>query len=67
MQSSHVSKRLVPLALLSLVLSISVLSQEASRASTGKEQSSTSYLYSPASAEGLGSRSENHRIPEVAG
>ena len=55
MQSGHVSKRLVPLALLSFVLPFRVLSQEASRVSTGKEQSSTSYLYSPASGEGLGS------------
>ena len=55
MHSIHGSKRLIPLAFLPLILSFRVLGQNAPRTPTGKEQSSTSYLYAPVSAEGLGS------------
>jgi hypothetical protein len=55
MQYSDVSKRLSPLAFLLLILPFRVLGQEPAGKSTGKEQSSTSYLYTPVSGEGLGS------------
>ena len=50
----YVSKRLIPLAFLLLILPAGGLSQQPGK-STGKEQSSTSYLYTPVSGEGLGS------------
>ena len=53
MEYSHVSK--VSLAFLLLILPLRMHSQEQRGKSTGKEQSSTSYLYTPASTEGLGS------------
>src|SRR4030095_3096188 len=55
MHSIHGSKRLIPLALLPLIFSFRVLGQNPARTPTGKEQSSTSYLYAPVGAEGLGS------------
>jgi hypothetical protein len=55
MQYSHVSKTLGSLAFMLLILPLRLHSQEAAGKSTGKEQSSTSYLYTPVSGQGLGS------------
>jgi hypothetical protein len=55
MQYRDVSKRLSPVSLLLLILPFRVLSEEPSGKTTGKEQSSTSYLYTPVGAQGLGS------------
>jgi len=56
MQYSHFLRRLSPAVFLSLIgLPCAILGQEPPKKSAGKEQSSTSYLYAPASTDGLGS------------
>jgi hypothetical protein len=56
MQFSHFAKKLSTAALLSFILvPCGVLSQEQPKKSAAREQSSTSYLYTPVSTEGLGS------------
>jgi hypothetical protein len=55
MQFSHFVKKLSPAALMTLIfVPCFVLSQEQPKKSAAKEQSSTSYLYTPGSTEGLG-------------
>jgi hypothetical protein len=56
MRYSHFLRKLSPAVFLSLIgLPWAILGQEPPRKSAGKEQSSTSYLYAPATTDGLGS------------
>lgn len=56
MRYNHFLRKLSPTVFLSLIgLPWAILGQEPPRKSAGKEQSSTSYLYAPASTDGLGS------------
>ena len=54
MRKSHFPSRLSPAGAW-LFITLAVLGQEPPKKSTGREQSSTSYVYSPASTDGLGS------------
>ena len=54
MQHSHFHRKLIPAGAW-FFITLAVVGQEPLKKSTGREQSSTSYVYSPASTDGLGS------------